>query len=90
METIANNLQGFFKTNGFPWDILVTALILLSILAIVFLIGWKVNKPRSQIINLEGSFGELKERYDRGEISKKEYNYCNKFQMDHKNRASEN
>ncbi|GAH62431.1 unnamed protein product [marine sediment metagenome] len=71
MEMIANNLLGFFKTNNLVWGTLVIALILLSILAIVFLIGWKVNRTYPQ--SIEGLFRELKERYDRGEISKKEY-----------------
>ncbi|MQY75962.1 MAG: hypothetical protein GH148_10640 [Clostridia bacterium] len=71
MEMIANNLLGFFKTNNLVWGTLVIALILLSILAIVFLIGWKVNRTYPQ--SVEGLFRELKERYDRGEISKKEY-----------------
>lgn len=53
-----------------PGQILIGVL-LAAILAIVLLIGWSVNRKRSQ--NIWQLPMLLKERYDKGEIFKKEY-----------------
>lgn len=71
MYTIANVLRDFSNTVISSWGPILIAVLLVLILAMVFLIGWRVNRPRSYSI---GAFQKtLKARYEREEIPKKEY-----------------
>ena len=49
MEIITNTLRDFFNAESQLWQSTIIALILLSILAIVLLIGWKVNNKNPKV-----------------------------------------
>jgi len=71
MEIITNTLRDFFNAESQLWQSTIIALILLSILAIVLLIGWKVNNKNPKRVKEPVLF--LKEKYHKENLPKKEY-----------------
>ena len=71
MEIITNTLGDFFNAESQLWEYTVIALILLSILAIVLLIGWKVNNKNPKSMKEPVLF--LKEECRKENFPKKGY-----------------
>jgi uncharacterized membrane protein len=71
MEMIANVFRGFLEGMSSVWGLTVIAFLLLAVMAIVLVVGWKVNRTSPQ--SIEGFLKVLKERYHEGEIPRKEY-----------------
>ena len=71
MEIITNTLRDFFNAESQLWQSTVIVLILLSILAIVLLIGWKVNNKNPKSAKEPVSI--LEEKYHKENLPKKEY-----------------
>lgn len=71
MEMITSIFTDFIEGMSIEGGLIVIALFLLAILAVVLLIGRKVNQTSPQTI--EGFLKVLEERYNEGEIPRKEY-----------------
>ncbi len=71
MEMIANVFSDFLGGISTVWGLAVIAFFLLAVMAIVLLAGWKVNRTSPQ--SIEGFLKVLKEKYQGGEIPRKEY-----------------
>lgn len=71
MEMITSIFTDFIEGMSIERGLIVIALFLLAILAVVLLIGRKVNQTSPQTI--EGFLKVLEERYNEGEIPRKEY-----------------
>jgi uncharacterized membrane protein len=71
MDAILNVLGGLPSAVTTYWVQIILAVSLLSILAIIFFIGWKIN--RKEPFRISEFLNDLKVRYSRGEISEKEY-----------------
>ena len=71
MEMIARVFEDFTGGLSVAGGLTAIALFLLAILALVLLIGWKVNRTSPQ--SIEGFLKVLEERYNEGEIPRKEY-----------------
>lgn len=71
MDTISNVLGDFSNAVNSYWLQIILVVSLLSILAIIFFIGWKIN--RKETYGISEFLKDLNERYKRGEIPEKEY-----------------
>ncbi len=71
MEIITSVFGDFLGGMDSIWGLSVIAFFLVAALAVVLLVGWKVNRASPQ--SIEGFLRILKERYREGEIPKKEY-----------------
>lgn len=71
MDAIANILRDFSNAISSSWGQIIVVVTLLTILAIVFLVGWWVNRPKPY--RAEVFLRTLRARYERGEIPEKEY-----------------
>jgi len=67
---LTNKIIEFFRTE-LLLETLITAAFLLSVLAVVFLIGWKVNREDKSIENV---LRLVKAKFRQGQIPEKEYN----------------
>ena len=72
-----NMMGGFFGAGGFIWMIFIFIFVLAIIVGIILLIVWLVKRVNhsSETSRLDSSnaLEILKQRYAKGEISKKEY-----------------
>ena len=64
-------LKNFYDSVITTQGIIIITVLLLLILVIALLIGWNIN--RSKPFSLEKMLHWLNEKYDRGEIQKKEF-----------------
>ncbi len=71
MDTIINSIRDFSNTIMSSLGLILLLVLLLVIFAIILFIGWRVNRQRFQYIGQLPLL--LKEKYYKGEISKKEY-----------------
>ena len=71
MNIISNILSDFSNIIISSLGPILIVVLMVAILAIVSLIGWRVNRPGSY--NVEAFLRILKVKYDGGKIPKKEY-----------------
>lgn len=71
MDAILNILGDFSNAVTSYWVQIILAVFLVSIIGVVFFIGWKINKKEPY--GISEFLKDLNERYKRGEIPEKEY-----------------